>query len=253
MKTRSKFSLYAQPRTADINRLGKRGFTTFFAIGTVNPMGPTLNALVGEGFFWKEKAQDLFHLMLNPFRQECHEIGSVQIDQEWRPIEDLQPFFSLPFGSCPTLLIPSALYSRDVARSVFVGLLERFHRGSAVLNHLRHHPGDPWSRVKAEMSEFAAVAGSKTEVKTPSLTSKEAHEFATLQLAPKNLAEEFKAFLFAWEGSIEFTDLGCMAMKKKEFLRLFGALVLTARVPFAKNLIDHPQLLDCDSEAPGLH
>jgi hypothetical protein len=34
----------------DLDSVGQEGFTTLFALGIINPMGPTMNALVADGF-----------------------------------------------------------------------------------------------------------------------------------------------------------------------------------------------------------
>jgi hypothetical protein len=34
----------------DLDSVGQEGFTTMFAVGLINPMGPTMNALVANGF-----------------------------------------------------------------------------------------------------------------------------------------------------------------------------------------------------------
>jgi hypothetical protein len=185
-------------------------------------MGPTMNALVANGFGSVGERRALLHLMLNPFSQSCYEVGVVTFGETSPSLPDLRAFFSLPFGACPTLLIPGALYSDEFAQNLFVELLQSFDDGHQAWDKLRHFPGDPWKRVENEMAglpDFIAKSLKRIETqKQPRrLAITEAREFAQLQLNPKNLDEEFKAFMFAWEGSINFSGLGLIAMSKERF------------------------------------
>jgi hypothetical protein len=232
----------------DLDSVGQEGFTTLFALGIINPMGPTMNALVANGFGSVGERRALLHLMLNPFSQSCYEVGIVTFGETSPSLPDLRAFFSLPFGACPTLLMPSALYSDEFAQNLFVELLQSFDDGGQALDKLRHFPGDPWKRVENEMAglpDFIAksLKGIETEQQPRRLTITEAREFAQLQLNPKNLGEEFKAFMFAWEGSINFSGLGAIAMSKERFLEAFGGLALTLRLPFMRNIIDNLEIL----------
>jgi len=256
MTDESSFERYSQPREMDLESVGQGGFTTLFAIGIVNPMGPTMNALAADGLGPAGERQALLHIILNPFSQECYKVGSVNLGGTWSPLRDLRAFFSLPFGSCPTLLMPSALYSDECAQHVFVELLQSFDDGNETWHKLRHFPGDPWKRVKKEMERLPDfIASSLKEIQTQEqprrLTTTEAGEFVELQLDPKNLVEEFKAFMFAWEGSINFSGLGRAAMSKDRFLETFGRLALTLRSPLMSNIIDNPEILGNQTTKKG--
>lgn len=242
------FHRHSEPREVELESVGKSGFTTFFAVGIVNPMGPTLNALAADGIGAVNERLALLHLMLNPFSQTCYEVGFLTLGETWSPVRDLRPFFSLPLGSCPTLLMPSALYSDECAKDLFSELLQSFEDGNEAWDKLRHFPGDPWKRVEKEMAGLPdLIASSLKKMQTGEqprrLRATEALEFAQLQLQPKNLGEEFKAFVFAWEGSINFTGLGSMAMSKDRFVETFGRLAMTLRLPFMPNIIDNPEVV----------
>src|SRR5260221_7380588 len=144
--------------------------------------------------------------------------------------------------------MPSALYSDEFAQDLFVDLRQSFDDCGQAWDKLRHFPGDPWKRVKNEMAglpDFIAkgLKGIETEQQPRRITITEAREFAQLQLNAKNLGEEFKAFMFAWEGSINFTGLGGIAMSKERFLETLGQLALTLPLPFMRNIIDNPENL----------
>jgi hypothetical protein len=232
----------------DLDSVGQEGFTTLFALGIINPMGPTMNALVADGFGSVGVRRGLLHLTLNPFSQSCYEVGVVTFGETSPSLPDLRAFFSLPFGACPTLLMPSALYSDEFAQNLFVELLQSFDDGDQAWDNLRHFPGDPWKRVENEMAGLPdliakSIKGIETEKQPRRLRIIEAREFAQLQLNPRNLGEEFKAFMFAWEGSINFSGLDAVAMSKERFLEIFGRLALTLRFPSMRNIIDNPEIL----------
>src|SRR6476659_8505546 len=91
------FTRHPAPRAVNIDSLAGGGFTTFFALGIVNPLGPTLNVLAGDGIGHAGEDFRLLYVMLNPFSQECSEVGRVKFGTKWSPVEDLRSFFSLPF------------------------------------------------------------------------------------------------------------------------------------------------------------
>src|SRR5262249_24543217 len=149
-------------------------------------------------------------------------------------------------GACPTLLLPSALYSIGCSQDLFTELLQLFYDGTRAWREVKEFPGDPWKRVEKVMASLpemvsAGLKGEQNAARGAHLAAAEAREFARLQLNPKNLGEEFKAFMFAWEGSINFTGLGAIAMPKDRFLQMFGRLALTLRLPFMRNIIDNPE------------
>ncbi len=247
MSKNFQFTLYDEPREA-ADSGGKGLLMTFFAIGIVNPMGPTLNVIAADGLGDAGDLLPLVHLMLNPFSQECWEIGTVKIGESWNPAADLESVFSLPLGACPTLLLPSALCSGESARSMFATLLLHFDDGSGVLGRLRKYPGDPWKRVKAEMDGMPELMAqmkseSRAESNSRPMTAAEADEFAGIQLEGRNLTEEYRAFMEAWEGSIKFSGFGAAAMSQKDFVKVFARLAPMCRLPFMRNIIDHPEIL----------
>ena len=246
---KSRFVRFKDEREVDVALLENDFFTTYFATGIVNPMGPTLNAVVVRGFGPSNETQEILRIMLNPFSQTCHVIGELASGEDWEPLQDLRPFFDLPSGSCPTFLMPSALYSTEVAESLFAELLAKFHDGSRPLSFLRKYPGDPWARVQREMSGTTGLFDSMKrklvgDAKPRALTPIEAREFVQIQLQPKNLHAEFQAFMYAWKGSIDFTGMSKNAMSQDRFTKMFSRLAICARLPFMRNFIDNPEMLE---------
>lgn len=247
MSTIHRFTIEPEPIESELDDI-KSLATVYLGAGIVNPMGPTLSLLVGDDWICDPgETQSLYQVMLNPFSQSCYKVGKVEFGEQWRPAKDLAPFFEMTCASCPTLLIPSAAYSGETAHQVFTEFLQTFDDGVETLEKVKKHPGDPWTRVKGEMDGIsdllARLGGEDSEEETEgNLSAAQAAELASLQLDPKNLFEEFKAFLFGWEGSMNFT--GMDGMPKEKFLELFSQLAMTARLPFTKNIYDNPEILE---------
>lgn len=245
MKGDYQFTRLRKERKVTMAGVGKNGLTTFLALGIVNPMGPTLSVLAGDGPAKADSRMRILHLTLNPFCQSCQEVGKVQMGARWEPARDLEPFFSLPFGGCPTLLIPSALYSAVSAHQVFAGLLRVFPDAKSTLKQLRRFPGNPVKRVKAEMKDVVTflkkLADNTADSEKPGfLTTSEAREFARLQLKEGNLMKEMKVFLTAWAGSIDFCGQADCTMLIGDLLSFLKRISLTARMPSMPSVIDNP-------------
>jgi hypothetical protein len=241
-----KFTVHKEPIEVGLEEVTKGIPTTFFAMGIVNPMGPTLNILASDGIGAPGDKHKMYQVMLNPFSQSCYEVGTVLIGRRWTPPTDLKPFYGLGWGSCPTFLIPSAIYDAESAQNVFAELLQHFEDGKDTLSEVRKHVRDPWSRVQGEVDStfsnlLGKVANDSEDEDFGPLNFEEASELAKLQLDPTNLLEEFRAFTFAWEGSLNFTQMP--GMSKDAFVRLFSCFMMTARTGFMRNLIDNPEIL----------
>jgi len=228
-----RFTKYSNPEECRLDVVGGRLKTMYFAAGIVNPMGPTLNILVADGFGAPRDRMKIYKLMFNPFSQTCHMVGEVTVGDEWVPALDLAPFYDLEWGSCPTLLIPSATYSPTAAKDLFVAFLQRFADGCEALTKVQEHPGNPWTRVKAEMDSAVGIMKKLRnrlfkEQQGGPLNAKQSATLASLQLEPKNFEEEFRAFMYAWEGSMNF--LRIPGLSKDKFLEIFMHIAMTARI-----------------------
>jgi hypothetical protein len=246
MSEQFQFKLHEEPREASIEKLTEVFPTTYFAMGIVNPMGPTLNLLASDGVRSPGSNSRMYQVMLNPFSQSCQEVGTVTIGQRWTPPVDLNPFFDLEWGCCPTFLIPSAIYDSETGEHVFAELLQHFEDGKQTLSQVRKYVGDPWKRVQGEMdSTFSKllrkISPKGTDEASGPLDWNQALELAKIQLDPANLLEEFRAFTFAWEGSLNFTQMP--GMSKDAFVRIFSCFMMTARTGFMRNLVDNPEIL----------
>lgn len=214
---------------------------TFLACGIVNPMGPTMTVLASDGFGQFGRADKLYRVVLNPFSQTCELVGSVIAGESWNPAQDLSPFFGSGWGACPTLLIPPAMSSPEAAAGLFKAFLQAFPEGGRTWRSVKAHVGDPWSRVSSEVADTGRVLQrlreGATDQQTPQrMTEEEAEEMARVQLAPRNLAEELKAFLYAWNGAQEFA--GIKGMSSEKLMGILTQFWMTCRIPGVPNLFD---------------
>lgn len=239
--TQFRFSKLHSPVESDLGEvLGEAIPLTFVGCGIVNPMGPTLNLLVADRAGQSGEHSNLYRLMLNPFTQTCERVGAVDFGDEWSPANDLAPFFGPDWGACPTLLLPPGFCSNDTIYSLFHTFLQTFSDGDQTWRHVKAHPGDPWSRVKEEMNDATSMLQRLRKnlggTHPRPLTPEEAADMARLQLNPANLSEELKAFLFAWDGSQQFT--GIKGMPQKEFIQILIKFGMTCRIPGIPNIFD---------------
>jgi hypothetical protein len=204
----------------------------------MNPFGPTLNALVLDGESGAERQLPVLYLMLNPFSQKVTEVGRATIADEWNLFGELPRFSHLPFGSCPTLLLPSAMLTHEDAVLLYARFLATFDDGYEVLGGVRQFPGDPWKRVKQAMDgiggTLARLMAGQEDAAGRKLTEDEAMELSADLLEPANLRSELEAFLAAWHGSIKFQGHGgvaATAMSVDEFARYLGMLAASCNLP----------------------
>ena len=235
MKTRCRFERAIESLKTSVHESGKKGYTTLLAAGIVNPFGPTLSVLAVDGYFPLADGRiPLIEMMLNPFAQSCTIVGTVDMGDNWTPLYDLQPFTSLPLRSCPTLLLPSQFMAPDTVESLYADLLMTFDHGDRVLSSVRQYPGDPWTRIQAEIDDSLSGETSGSPFAPPKsgtsrLNRSEATELARTQLAPENLRPEVLAFLDAWRGSVEFQAAAgaSTAMPFDRFLDIFALLAMS--------------------------
>jgi hypothetical protein len=219
-----------------LNTVGQKGFTTLIATGIVNPVGPTLNVVAADDYFPTAQGRiPILHFMLNPFSHTCRVVGTLDIGDEWEPVDDLEPFCSLEFGSCPTLLLPSIFNSPDGNELVYARLLRECDDGVGVLSRVEQYPGDPWSRVQSDID--ATLRPDYVYRNFGALDQDGALRLAQIQLQPANIRAEFQAFLGAWDGAITLVKDSALAkrvMTMEAFLELFARFAKTCDLPLEK-------------------
>jgi hypothetical protein len=200
-----------------------------FALGIVNPFGPTLTFVAVSGDMKKGEPLPIISVMLNPFKQESSVVGLFTPGTEWQPTSDLQPLFDLDYGACPTLLMMGADIGEDSRESVAYELLVRFADVASTYSRVERHYGDPWERVSEEM------AGKDSQ--PPGIDKEEAAQrFADIVVRPEHFWPEFRAFFYAWRGSVEETGIpadmkeGAMTVEVLQKI-LFERLAPTLWIP----------------------
>jgi hypothetical protein len=169
----------------------------FFALGIVNPVGPTFSFVAAVGDWEEGKVLPVVYVMLNPFSQFAEEVARITVGATWDPVNDLEPLIKLGFGSCPTLVLLSARIPEALRLSFTTKVLEAF--GQKVVDYhelVSSHFGDPFSRVSTMMK------GASQRTTSPLTQAEASRKLAELVLQPKHIWPELHAFLFAWNGSI---------------------------------------------------
>ena len=243
MKSTFKFVLMEQPEQAELDRVGQNPMVTFMISGIINPFGPSMTAYYCDGIPQPDCSPDLMKITLNPFAQSLEKIGRVVLGDDLDPVQAILPVFKHNDGSCPSVLLHSALFDPNAAKDICAQYLAAFADGYSVLEDMRRCPGKPWERLSGA-SDLLKSLMEKIEVETDhcpetqrSLRPGEAEELADLLLDPQLRDEELKAFLAAWDGAIAFQEsagLAQEAMPLDPFFEIFLLLVKTCAYPSAE-------------------
>lgn len=187
MPSRCTFEMLDRPQSLSVEAIERMELETLFALGIVNPFGPTLNfvALAGKG-----ATRDIIHAMLNPFLCTVVKIGTFSTGDEWNPVIDFEKLYQLDLGSCPTIiLLHKGLTSAD-RRTIGQKLLQQFSDAPVTVGRVRQFFGDPWARLGA------------SDTHDPPPNPEEDTDWIDMFLNTDHLGPELKAFLYAWDGSI---------------------------------------------------
>lgn len=230
--------LLAKPEPIRLETIGDKGLVTLIASAIVNPFGPTLNVLAVDGDPQPYRELPVIRLMLNPFAQEAEQVGLARIGTSWDLPATLPPFFSSIAGSCPTILLPSAMLDHRAAQTLCARFLEAFDDGLEVLEKVRRFPGDPWNRIQQDVDGLGDVLedierGKEKAGADRRLAPEEADELAAKLLDEESLKQELAALFYAWKGSIDFQSgsLATRALSLDEFARYFSLIAPSCRMP----------------------
>jgi hypothetical protein len=210
-------------------------FTALLVTGIVNPWGPTLTAIGALGSLRPRAKLPVVWLMLNPFTQEHDIIGELVVGQPWRPDCVIPQLFDLPFGSCPSVLLPNEQLEAGVALSLHAEFLRRFTGARSLMERVRAYYGNPWERVSQEMAAAtqSLAEGFPAERTEIPLTEREAAELAGMLLAEQHSSPEVQALFHAWKGSVEHAPFGGMALGVDSFGQIAEHVCSAVRVPRA--------------------
>ncbi len=197
----------------------------FFALGIVNPSGPTLSFVAAVGSGKVGDRLPIVNVMLNPFLQRVDQVGWYTVAEKWNPRVDLEGLIGLEFGDCPTIVMVNKDI-QDVERVSFIAeILSGFpDQVQGVEASIKGFYGNPKDRVSA------AMAGKLPEADLSQSVAIASNALAVAMVDPKHFWHEMSAFLYAWNGSINLTgipkELQVNAFSEEKFKDYFSEYVV---------------------------
>ena len=207
-------SYYSKPRPIDMKRFENDKIWPLISFGIVNPYGPTLFGFLLLDGIQVDGAQ-LVYFQLNPFSQSIIAVHEITPETKTHQLRDIvigaiANFDLLGNAATPTLLVPSKYFSSEDASDVLCSVLSKTKKLPDSLRLLKEFPGDPWKRVSKEMRlAFKKVKQRRTGT---DISTNEAEKASRAQISEyseiiggeAHRAKELEAFLYAWDGSINF-------------------------------------------------
>lgn len=235
----------SEPREVPISYIEQNPIYPLLIHGIVNPNGPTLTliAAVRDG---TSAPVSIVYSYLNPFQSEAFILGYLFAgnlptrfaDQLLAALDQIKLFE----GGVATLYFKSQHFDELDIRHIYTSLLDNYDALGIDLDRLNRFPLNPWDRVSEEMSDaFSGLVdnpggSSQRQVKEPGTTPDIKDAFLNVVLDKKHNQEELKAFLYAWNGSIEQQKkhgnkaLAESAFGYKEFTQLLSYIVASAGI-----------------------
>ena len=181
-------SLFNEPTPLRLDDLDGSQLDVFFAVGIVNPYGPTLSLVAAAGKPAEGIKLPVIEIMINPFSQRVLQIGNMLVGSEWSPVTDLAPLIQRDYGSCPTMVLISNQVADNVRFDLVAQILESHgDQVKAVRQSVKTYFGDPWTRVSEEMRGIKHASDDES-------VKDAARDLASLLLSSKHFKPEFQAF-----------------------------------------------------------
>jgi hypothetical protein len=213
MSVTVKVTPYTELVASNVRRLETSKLKPLLIYGIVNPYGPTLMGFCSLQYVGDD-ASELAYFSLNPFQQELFTLGNIKDCNNTTAIHeilvsaieehDLRP------GGAPTLLLPCTPFSHDLVENLFAISLSRIDDLVETIDLLECYPGNPWDRVSEEVisGAYTAIAALKNNndmgpPKAPCSRIK-LRKYLGIIRSIDHFTEEIRAFLYAWNGSIQF-------------------------------------------------
>jgi len=195
MASSAELNFLERPIEFSVDDIEGAHLEAFVITGIVNPMGPTLTFLATVG---RAAERPLVYAMLNPFRCEVKQIATFTDGETWFPDQAFADLFQYLSGSCPTLVLTSASLDAETRSRVTENLFAHFDDAEETIEHVRHFFGNPMDRVSHSMG---------IDVPSPPVNSPEIQhaEWNEIVSDTRHIWPELRAFLFAWDGSINKT------------------------------------------------
>lgn len=210
MDIKSEITIYPSPISASFDDVDDVAIEVFFALGIVNPHGPTLTyvAAIGEPRLGIQRT--LVAVLLNPFSQTVNQVGTFTIGNDFEP-GLLDPIYKFTTGACPSLILLGFNGSDAMRLHRAEMLLTTFDPSEVDLLAVRieNYFGGPGARVTADMQGEQTKARGKSGQSSVSRLAKLCND-------GNHIWPEIRTFLYAWNGSINLSGIP-ESMKRTAF------------------------------------
>lgn len=202
--------LLSKPHEIGFGYITQHPFMPLYSFGIVNPHGPTMQAILAVRDGTKAPLA-LVAALLHPFVPSYQIIGYIrpavsgQRTLEGDIINALD-YASLHFRGCATLILRSPVLRLDQTMSVAWDMFLKQESLASKLQLVKAYWCDPWQRVDVEIGGPNKLLDTVGTASIPKSREEQAAELVSLMLNEKHLIEEYKAFAYAWRGSIEFLE-----------------------------------------------
>jgi len=174
----------------------------FFALGIVNPHGPTLSFVAAVGSGEIGQRLPVVNVMLNPFLQRVDQVGWYTVANKWTPRRDLSELIGLGFGDCPTMVMVNKEIPETERLNFIAEILSQFPaQVMGVEASIENFFGNPTDRVSA------AMAGRLPESDGTQSVALAANKAAAYMVDPQHFWPELSALFYAWDGSINLSGI----------------------------------------------
>jgi len=196
----STLEMYQEPLTGTFEDVESDELEVYFALGIVNPRGPTLTYVAAVGSPRLGVPRPIVHVMLNPFSQVIKQVGRLTIGNDYKP-EILKPLYGLDFGSCPSLILLSSNATDDQDRRIATEIFSGFQleNVATICQCIANHFADPATRIQEILNGHLPTINEVDESCVSRLVE--------LAMKPEHIWPEIQAMTFAWNGSIELSGI----------------------------------------------
>jgi hypothetical protein len=161
---------------------------------------PTIGGLVllgsAQGSQW-----ELFSFLLNPFNQQLKSLRPARAEEASHPSKIVAEF-GIPLSGAPTWIMTASQREGEWLYTV-LWIAKRAEDLAATIDLLRKFPGSPWDRISAEMDASMALPHGEGVRPHREAKGQDIIDYATTVMDRKHRDVEARAFIAAWEASID--------------------------------------------------
>jgi hypothetical protein len=201
--------------------------TPLLLAAVVNPMGPTVVAVVVTKSARPGAPSPVLRLQLNPFSVKVEQVAELPDEPNLRMracVEAGVAFYEL--DGAPTLVRATGKLRTSEWLEVLAKFLREFPDAFDVWRRIQKFPGNPWDRIEDEMEDAMNVEAliSEHKVQLPFLSEVEAAKFARTLCFEDHWAPELGALYAAWQGAIDHATVNPV-LSKPAFKEIYKRLV----------------------------